>query len=64
MTFGAKVSCVTLVLFWVQGWEPFDKKNNLSSQTRRPTSKDVKTEAVEAAGQRQTGWRLLLIMIL
>lgn len=58
MTFGAKVSCVTLVLFWVQGWEPFDKK------TRRPTSKDVKTEAVEAAGQRQTGWRLLLIMIL
>lgn len=57
------LSCVTLVLFWVQGWEPFGG-GDLRFKTRQSTSKDLKIEAVEAAAQRQTGWRLLLIMIL
>lgn len=48
------MSCVTLVLFRVQGVGSPRQKQNLSSQTRRPASKDVKTEAVKAAGQRQT----------
>lgn len=63
VTVVVKVSCVTLILLWAQGGSPWTNKI-LSFQTWQPTSKDVKTEAVEAAGQRQTGRRLLLVKIL